>query len=290
MRSLARTSLGMLGLALIAPGVARAQDAPTTVPSGYQSYLGPQQQVAPQPSAAPAVAMPAPSDAPIGPDGRPLPATAVEAPHKHKGRTLCAKCAAKMQAANNNMPPGRIVGCEHSKNGVCTACQAALNMPGQFTMAPGQPGSTPAEAPGRAFASSGPTPSPSSYIARPGNAMAYDPAMAEPAPVGVVQANFSQGAPMGTAGAYAPQAPAMAPGRAVAESNPGHDPYQVKSGPFPRPHILGHLFGWSGLGAEKAEAKAWKKAETHAMITYDENGTAPVDELPASTVFGKKGR
>ena len=61
-----------------------------------------------------------------------------------------------------------------------------------------------------------------------------------------------------------------------------------KSGGFPHPHILGHLFGWSGIGAERAEEKARKKAEAHAMITYDSNGTAPVDELPASMVFGKK--
>jgi hypothetical protein len=268
MRRLARISLGLLGLALIAPGVVRAQYAPSGVPSGYQTAASPS-------------AMPAPA---------PAPAPAVEAPHKHKGKVLCASCAAKMKANGpSNLPPGTIVGCEHSKNGVCTACRAALNMPGQFIMAAGQP----AEAPGRAVASSSPTPNGAVYAARPGQAPLDDQGMGEPAPVGVVQANFSQGGPMmgapAPAAAYAPQA--MAPGRAVAESanaNAGNDPYQVKSKPFPRPHILGHLFGWSGIGAEKAEAKAFKKSEAHAMITYDENGKAPVDELPASMVFGKK--
>ncbi len=183
-----------------------------------------------------------------------------------------------------------VVGCAHSKNGVCTACRAALNMPGQLVTAP-QPG----EVPGRAVASG--SPSPSAYDVRTGRPIpssAYDTGLGEPAPVGVVQANFSQGGPMGYSPANPPQA--MAPGRAVAESSPsssnlGNDPYQAKSGPFPHPHILGHLFGWSGLGAEKKEAKAWKKAEAHASITYDADGNpgpGPVDELPASTVFGKK--
>jgi hypothetical protein len=183
------------------------------------------------------------------------------------------------------MIPGKIVGCEHSKNGVCTACQAALNMPGQFI--------TPGAAPGRAVASSGMG---GSGAVRGGQTQTaiYDPGMGEPAPVGVVQANFSQGGgPAGPPASYAPQA--MPPGRAVVQSSDfgNNDPYQAKSGPFPHPHIIGHLFGWSGLGAEKKEEKAWKKAEAHASIAYDQNGNsnnAPVEELPASTVFGKKGR
>lgn len=255
MRSLARTSLGWLGLALIAPMGANAQYAPTSAPAGYQ----------------PAAAVAAPASP--GPDGRPMPAPVAQATHKHKGRTICASCAAKQAGG---MPPGKIVGCAHSKNGVCTACQAALNMPGQFvvTAAP------PAEAPGRAVASAGAAP----------YANVADAGMSDPAPVGVVQANFSQAAPMGAPPMYAPQA--QQPGRAVAESMAGHDPYQKKdkSGGFPHPHILGHLFGWSGLGAERAEEKARKKAEAHAMTTYDSAGNAPVDELPASMVFGKKAR
>jgi hypothetical protein len=205
--------------------------------------------------------------------------------------TICAKCQSKFGAGGNNaMIPGKIVGCEHSKNGVCSSCKALLNMPGQFVVA-GQE----SQAPGRAIASS--SPSPSGYAVRTGGQVqgaVYDPGMTgEPAPVGVVQANFSQGGPVGTAAAYAPQA--APPGRAVAQSADfgNNDPYQAKSGPFPHPHILGHLFGWSGLGSEKKEAKAWKKAEAHASIAYDENGNsnaAPVEELPASTVFGKKGR
>ena len=262
MRSLARTSLGMLGLALIAPMGVNAQNVPSAAPAGYQ----------------PAAAVAA---APTGLDGQalPAPAPAVGAPHKHRGRVLCAKCAAKQAAS---LPPGRIVGCEHSKNGVCTACAAALNMPGQFVVSTGRP----VEAPGRAVASNGS--SPSGHAAQPGGngpAVAYDNSMAEPTPVGVVQANFSQAAPMGAPAMNVPQA--SQPGRAVAESTSGRDPYQAKSGSFPHPHIIAHLFGLTGIGAERAEEKARRKAEAHAMISYDA-GSAPVEELPASMVFGKK--
>ena len=258
MRCLARISLGVLGLALIAPTGARAQVAPTTMPSGYQ--------------VAPANAY-APGSAPAAPAARP-----VEAAHKHRGKVLCARCAAKLQAPGT-MPPGQIVACEHSKNGACPACLAALSMPGTFVTAGGQPAQAAVEAPGRALASSGAAP-----------AQGFDPNLVEPAPVGVVQANFSQGGPAGMPAGLAPQANPNAPGRAMVESNAGRDPYQARSGPFPHPHILGHLFGWSGIGNEKADERAQRKAETHAMITYDENGNAPVTELPASAVFGKKGR
>ncbi len=276
MRQLARTSLGLLGLALVVPSAAPAQDAPASIPSGYQAA--------------------APATSPSGLDGKPLPAPTVEAPHKHRGRTLCAKCAAKMQAAK---PPGVIVGCEHLKHGVCSSCQAALNLPGEFTMASGQPAKMAAapaeEAPGRAMASSGMAPATNAQMDASRRAMAAETTMAEPTPVGVVQANFSQAGPMMAPPAgYAPTNPmAMdpnAPGRAVAESNAGRDPYQAKSGFFPHPHVLGHLFGWSGIGNERADEKARRKSEAHAMISYDNDAVAPVTELPASTVFGKKGR
>ncbi len=278
MRCLARTSLGMLSLALIAPMGVSAQDLSTSAPAGYG------------PSA------PAASPAPVGPDGKPLmatdgpapapvAATPAPAPHQHSGRTLCARCAAKQA---NAMPPGKIVGCAHSRNGVCTACQAALNSPGQFVVM-----SAPApEVPGRAVASKGRLTDETQMAARSGRALAdgpYASPSADPMPVGVVQANYMPVAPLGMPAAYAPQA--SAPGRAVAESPAGHDPYQAKGSDFPHPHILGHLFGWSGIGSGRAEEKARRKSEAHAMIRYEDGSqTAAVDDLPASMVYGKKGR
>jgi hypothetical protein len=116
--------------------------------------------------------------------------------------------------------------------------------------------------------------------------------MGDPAPVGVIQAGYSQ-----SAGTMPMQGPMMspagmqaaAPGRAVAESTPGRDLVAPKSNNgFPHPHILGHLFGWSGIGTERRQEKAFKKAETHAMLTYDPNAPTGVSELPASAVFGKQ--
>src|SRR5690242_11305103 len=104
---LVRSSLAMLGLSLVAPWGARAQNAP----AGYQAQVGLYAQ--PAAAAAPAPATPAPA--------APAPAAA---PHKHRGKVLCARCAAAQNASM--MPPGKIVGCAHSKNGVCSACKAAL--------------------------------------------------------------------------------------------------------------------------------------------------------------------
>jgi hypothetical protein len=280
MRHFARTSLGMLALGLIAPITASAQDGATVLSGGYLSAVAP---------AAPAGYQPAsavqPSNAgPVGPDGKPLAASAAPAPgtapalkHIHRWRTVCPACAAKTAGPKPSavMPPGTIVGCSHSKNGVCTACKAALEMPGEFVQASASAPS----APGRAVATS----------AAPARVGGYDDPMGDPAPVGVVRAGYSQSygtmpmqPPVGAAAA------ANAPGRAVAESSPTHDFYQTKSNNgFPHPHIIGHIFGWSGLRAEMDEKKAWKKAEEHARLTYDPNAPSGVSELPASTVFGK---
>jgi hypothetical protein len=266
MHSFARTSLGLLALTLISPIIAKAQDALPSAPAGYQ------------PATSASSPAPVPVAAPLGLDGQPVPAAPAEPVHQHKGRTLCAKCAAKQASAP---PPGAIVGCAHSKNGVCTACQAALRGPGQFVMV----GAPAAEAPGRAVASSGPA---GAHPGMNGSAVGYEGAAGDPVPVGVIQANFSQSNPVGAPSSIAP--PAEQPGRAVAESTAGHEPYQTKSGSFPRPHILGHLFGWSLMGADRAEEKARRKAEAHAMIAYDSEGksSTPVEDLPASVVYGKK--
>src|SRR5438309_1239713 len=145
---LVRSSLAMLGLSLVAPSGVHAQNAP----AGYQ--------------------------APAGPNGQPV-AAPTPAPHKHRGKILCARCAAAQNPSM--MPPGKIVGCAHSKNGVCTACAAALAMPGPIVM---MSAPVPAEPPGRALASSG-MGSGSNLVASrpPGSAAApYDGANGEPTP------------------------------------------------------------------------------------------------------------
>ena len=218
-----------LGLTLAAPAASVAQDAP----AGYR----------------PAQAAPV-----VGPDGKPMTVMAAPAPaaapHKHLGRILCAKCAAK--ARKSEMPEGQIVACAHSKNGVCTACAALLAMPGPVTI--GTPGpavaASPSSAPGRAVVASSGAPAARSAS---GVQVAYDGSgMAEPAPIGVMQANYAQPMPGGMAPAGAPMMAPGQPGRAVVDVGPGQDPIQKKSGAFPHPHIIGHLFGFAGSARRPA--------------------------------------
>jgi hypothetical protein len=54
-----------------------------------------------------------------------------------------------------------------------------------------------------------------------------------------------------------------------------------------RPHVIGHLFGVTGFGRERREARARREEESHASIAYEEK-SEPVTELPASVVYGKK--
>ena len=67
-------------------------------------------------------------------------------------------------------------------------------------------------------------------------------------------------------------------------------PTSVASDPVPqphnRPHILTHLFGLDAIGNERAEAKERKTRESHASIAYGAT-VAPVNDLPASVVYGK---
>ncbi len=283
MRRFHRSSLALIGLSVLAPSAAHAQGGAPAAPAGYAAPMMMGIDGKPVPAASPAPAVAQASAA--APAAR---------PHVHKKRHLCASCQAK-EAQAQGMPVGtQIVACAHSKNGVCPACQTLLAMPGQIVMGAPAPAPSPGDAPGRAVASSG-------MSARAGSnvQVAYDPgATPEPAPIGVVQANFAQGPGMGMGmpgmgmpgmgmPAAGMTAPASQPGRAVVSSGAGSSPYQPKMQGTPRPHILGHLFGWSAIGADHAEERAKKKSEAHASIPYNNEGTA-VNELPASMVFGPR--
>ena len=107
MRSLARISLGLLGLALIAPGGVEAQQAPTYYPSRLLSAraIGPcADHARPLPLRLARPSMPMPAD------------PTAQLQHNHKGRGVCPACVAKAQAANPSMA-GKIVACEHWKGG-----------------------------------------------------------------------------------------------------------------------------------------------------------------------------
>ena len=183
------------------------------------------------------------------------------------------------------MIPGKIVGCEHSKNGVCSACQAALNMPGQFiTCRARHPaGPSPRADPGRCPR----RPDPDGDLRpRHGHGRA--------GPGGVVPGQLLAGWwPRGDAGHLRPPGhAARSGGGPVVELRQQRPLSGPRAGRSPTPTSSATSSAGRTSGAEKKEEKAWKKAEAHASIAYDQNGNwnnAPVEELPASTVFGKKG-
>ncbi len=281
MPRLAHLSLAVLGAALAVPGSARAGDYPPAA----------------TPSAAPViVAAPAPAPVPLdhkhfgrvkkglvpcercvaaAKAGRaamvtppPVPAQVVSAPHNH---SLHTRDHSVLPTAG--MPEGsRIVGCAHSSNGVCATCKTLLEMPGEVVMvAPGTsmaaPGMAVASTPGRAVATD----------SAPGRAVV---AAGEPEPIGVMQTNYSANVP---AGARAKPAPPAMPYRAGGGTPVLGEQHETK------PHILGHLFGFSEMKydlQDKMEEGNRKKKQKHAAISYDST-EGKVQELPASMVFGR---
>jgi hypothetical protein len=278
MPRLAHLGLVALGAALAVPGSARSGDYP---PSASPS----------SPAQAVVVDAPAPAPAPLD--------------HKHFGRIArglvpCEKCAARARAAKAAkaagatmpaetvvvMPQGhmrrgqgpiptaglpegsRIVGCAHSSNGVCATCKALLELPGEVTyITPGAP-TVVAGTPGRAVATD----------AMPGHAVA---AVGEPEPIGVMRTNYSANAPAGAA---------ARPAQPVMPAEPGKGPYLGEQREA-KPHILGHLFGFSVMERDlhdKLGEKDRKKREKHAAISY-ESTDGKVQELPAAMVYGRGG-
>ena len=277
MRTLVRMNVAVMGLsAAFVPGFLSAQ---TPAPAGYapapSAYMS-----APQPPMAAKAA------------GKPV---AAPAPHKHKGRMICANCAKKQEA----MPAERIVACAHSKNGVCPTCQALLAMPGTVTIGAPAPApamsNAPAEAPGRAVVSSSPVPTANANA--PAMAV-YDPSsMPEPAPVGVMQANYARpGAmPGGMPGAMPagassiPTAGSLQPGHSIAAAGPAGAspaPFQHKNTSSKNPKVISHLLGFGDFGAEWREQRANKKSQAHASIPYNSEGTT-INEIPASMVYDR---
>ncbi len=226
-------------------------------------------------------------------DDAPQSRSGAASPHKHflgskaKGH-ICAKCAAAKAAQAGQVPPhpggmmdgAKIVGCAHSSNGVCTACQALLAMPGEVTMvSPGgtmAPSTAMATAPGRAVASD----------AAPGRVVVSS---GDPEPIGVMQTNYRPNpAPAGAPGAIpAPAGSAMKPGQPGLPAPASRAPFlpQTREG---SPHILSHLFGFAAVGRDVrdlSEMKGRRKRETHAATAYGPTA-GQVDELPASAVYG----
>jgi hypothetical protein len=110
----------------------------------------------------------------------------------------------------------------------------------------------------------------------------------EPAPIGVVQAGFRPGAGPGSPSAAMATAGRPPYGPALPGAHPGHvPPPQTPMGPpHRRPSVLGHLLGLDGLG-HIGDARRARRAAAHAAIPVGNVGNKPLNELPASLVYGR---
>ena len=104
----------------------------------------------------------------------------------------------------------------------------------------------------------------------------------DPAPIGMVEPRLAAAGPaMGLAGSRDPSV--MPTASASSPSDPLMPSVESK------PHILTHLFGLSALGRDRAIARERRDEEKHARIAYGEANTEPVQNVPASMVYGRRG-
>ncbi|WP_165219921.1 hypothetical protein [Aquisphaera insulae] len=267
MRTLARIGLGLCGLALVAPSMAKAADDPVAA-------------------------------------GGEVVTAVVQAPkHQHKGlfgSRYCVECqrarAKKRDGVDVPPPPavlpagaipGQVVH-SHGQPGVpCAACEAGTVVSGPVTIVENYPAGH-ASVGGPAMASAN---APGHAVVGPGEMNPSAMADAGPSPVGVSRSAM----PYRPAG---PQTAAL--GTRPGSGSSPYDP-AVKTSSIPaaqtgidgastgRPHVIGHLIGVSGLRHDiqaRRAARGDKAREAHAAITYDPAGQS-VSDLPAEMVYGK---
>ncbi len=257
MRFLARLGLGLCGLALVTSAVVKADD----------------------PAAPPSNAV--------------VPQAAQVAGHHHKGLfgwRHCVECqrayAKKRDGVDVPPPPsttaaaamaGTIVQ-DQNHRADCATCQAGTVVSGPVSVVESYP-------PGHAVVG-GPVMAgnlPRGYAVVGGGGPG--PARVDPAPVGVSRAVQSQW--------NNPRLASIPPRAGVAPSDPSVQPSSmippqtaVDTQTSTRPHILSHLFGIGGISRHIREAREDKECDAHASIAYD-NPSQPVNEVPASAVYGK---
>jgi hypothetical protein len=254
MRCLARMGLGLLGLALVAPTVVRADD-------------------------------PSQSSPPAGAQGRARRSLF----HKPK---LCAECQrAQLRAQGINvppppaLPPGIVV-----SNATCPQCAgAAGSAPVMMNSAPMMVANNGAM-PGYAIVGgSAPT-----YVYAGGGAPGYAVVdgmvpMLEPTPIGMVQGHYASHSPVPGRGTMpgVPPGPGMGPRAndpSVLPSSLTTEPYVANS--HSHPHVLRHMFGLDAIGARARAERERRARESHAAISYQPQNQ-PVSELPAAMVYGR---
>lgn len=256
MRSLARFGLGLCGLVLLGSPLARAQYA------------------APAANAAP-------------------PAYAQPSAHQHKGLFSgrhCVECQRAWAKKRDGvdvppppamMPPGVMPGQvihEHPQSVSCAACQQGTIITGPVTVVESYPAGH-ASVGGPMMA--GNTPPGYAVVGGPGGPLMVG---ADPAPVGVSRAGMAQAGGPRVAAAPRPGAGPYDPSVLPTSTIPAQTALAGASGG--RPHVLSHMLGIGGMSRHRKEARADRKREAHAAISYDPPAQN-VSELPASMVYGR---
>lgn len=194
--------------------------------------------------------------------------SAAEAAARKAPPRLCADCLRKKMLKEGvnvppapPLPPGAVV-----PNNKCSVCgrPAAVNAGSvsRSRRSAAMPVMADRSLPGRAVVGG----EPPAYVAS-GN---------DPAPIGVVAPRFA------AAGPAVPRDASVMPTAAV--SSPS-DPLMPT--PEKQPHILTHLLGLSGIGRESAERRERRNEEKHARIAYGAGNAEPVQNVPASAVYGR---
>lgn len=188
-----------------------------------------------------------------------------------RGRCQCPDCqrAAVLARDGVQVPPPPAVPTMMASGGtVAERCEVCEAQGGQVVMqGPVNAGSMP----GRAVVG-GPA---------PGYAVVGESApTSEPMPVGVVGARLAGVQPMPTAAA--PRDSMLTPSSMSPNPVPGHG--------HNRPHILSHVFFLDSFGKRSKIARERAKDEHHAAIPYGPQAEEKVTELPASMVYGRRGR
>ncbi len=249
MRFRARLVLGFYGVALAVPAVVMA--GPLGDDDNGQMYMAPPQ--------APAK------------------------PHHHKGlfgRRHCVECQRAYAKSHDGVdvpaPPPLEPGMQGAvvRGGAsCPTCQENM-------VASGPVSSHDLHAPGYAVVGGPGGPEAPGY-AVVGEALVGS----DPVPVGVAKphshgATDPRMAALGGRGGPGPVDPAVVP------TNLPPAQSAISSPPSSRPHIISHLLGLPLLGTHRREREE-KERDKHASIAYGQTG-APVTDLPASVVYGKK--
>lgn len=248
MRSLARLSPALLGLALAIPTAAQADSYGSTAASTkktktasspqhhrglFRHCMCPDCQRA-RVKARDGVEVPAPP---------PIPANIVSV---GDDRAFSAK-----------MSRSKVFG---RKNEGCVTCQQGTIVGAPITMTN--------EAPGRAVVGGAPG------YAVVGNALP----LTEPSPIGRVQGPASNRMTTAAASPRGKKDPSLATTGFASPTPlapPTHNP----------PHIIRHLFGLDAIGHRSAEKLERMRREKHASIAYGPQNTGPVTDLPASLVY-----